>query len=112
MFRFIVVFLFLLSVAQAADTMKLEVIDTQIGVNDYTDRPTLCITVARDLVDGKLLGIVEDITECFWTRKARRNTSHTLEIPRKELKKLQDEDMQLHLQAFDSQLEFLWSSND
>lgn len=112
MLRFFIVFLLLLSVAQAADTVKLEVIDAQFNVRDYTDRPSLCVTIVRDLTEGKLLGIVEDVTECYWARQARRNPTHSLEIPRHELQKIQDEDLQVHLQAFDSQLEFLWSSND
>ncbi|MBY0515826.1 MAG: hypothetical protein K2P81_02880 [Bacteriovoracaceae bacterium] len=105
-------FLLTLSSAFASENMKLEVIDTQIGINDYADRPTLCLIVARDVETGKLVGLVEDIYDCFWTRKARHLSNNSLELPRRDFSAFKSEEMLQHLQGFDSQLEFLWSNND
>jgi hypothetical protein len=110
--KFILVLLFSLSFAFASESMKLEVIDTQIGMNDYNENPTLCLIEARDVETGKLVGLVEDIFDCFWTRKARHLTSNTLELPRHDFVAFKSEEMLQHLQGFDSQLEFLWSNND
>lgn len=110
--RLIIALFLIISSAQAASTLKVDVIDAQIGVNDYTNRPTLCVTTVREVSSGKMLGIVEDIGDCFWTRQARRNPSATLELPRRDFKKLAPGEMLQHLQGFDSQLEFLWSNAD
>lgn len=110
--RLLIALFFIVSSAQAASTLKVDVIDAQIGVSDYANAPTLCVITAREVSTGKMLGIVEDITDCFWTRQARRNHSATLEIPRRDFQALAPGEMLQHLQGFDSQLEFLWSNAD
>ncbi len=111
MIKFFVVLLLTLSSAFAAN-LEAEVIDTQVGLNDYTERATLCLTVVREVNTGKLYGIVEDITDCFYTRQARRAPEALLTVPTKMLQRMNDSEMLHHLQAFDSQLEFLWSTAD
>lgn len=104
---------FLLTLSSAfASSLEVEVIDTKIAMNDYTNRPTLCLSVVREVNTGKLFGIVEDITDCFYTRQARRSQESTISIPTKMLSSMSDSEMLHHLQAFDSQLEFLWSTAD
>lgn len=110
--RLIIAFFLITTSAHAASTLKVDVIHTEVGVLDYTDRPTLCVTTAREVSTGKLLGIVEDITDCFWTRQARRTHATTLELPRHAFTPVEAGEMLQHLQGFDSQLEFLWSNAD
>lgn len=110
--RLFIAILLISSAAHSASTLKVDVINTEIGVLDYTDRPTLCVTTAREVSTGKLLGIVEDIGDCFWTRQVRRTHASTLELPRHAFTKVEDNEMLTHLQGFDSQLEFLWSNAD
>ncbi len=112
MFRFLIASLLIFSTAQAAAVLKVDVIDTQIGVHDYENRPTLCLMTVRDVTNGQLYGIVEDLGDCYWTRQARRNSHNTLELPRHAFKKVSAGEMLIHLQGFDSQLEFLWSNAD
>lgn len=104
----IITFAFALSV-QAA---QLEVMDAQIGVLDYTNRPTLCLTVVRDLETNELLGIVEDITDCFYARKALRNPSMILELHDNAFRKMDAGKMLIHLQEIDPALKFLWSNHE
>jgi hypothetical protein len=110
--RLLIALFLISSSAHAASTLKVDVINAEVGVLDYTDRPTLCVTTVREVSTGKLLGIVEDITDCFWTRQARRSHATTLELPRHAFTKVEAGEMLLHLQGFDSQLEFLWSNAD
>ena len=98
--------------AHAAPVLRVDVINTEIGVNDYQDRPTLCVLTVRAVEDGRLLGIVEDIGDCYWTRQARRYPEVALELPLHSLRPIETDEMRSHLQGFDSQLEFLWSSID
>lgn len=98
--------------AQANSTIQAQVIDTQIGLDDWSNQPTLCLIVAREIETGRLLGVVEDIYDCFWTREARHHPEAILELPLKDLHPMSDGPMLQHLQGFDSQLEFLWSDAD
>ncbi len=104
--------LLLVTKAFAAPMLKAEIIASEIGVEDYQARPTLCVTTVREINSGKLYGIVEDITDCYWTRQARRNPSIILEIPFASFHSTETDEMRTHLQGFDSQLEFLWSNAD
>lgn len=100
------------ALALSVQAAQLEVMDAQIGVLDYTNRPTLCLTVVRDLETNELLGIVEDITDCFYARKASRNPSMILELPDNAFRKMDAGKMLIHLQAFDPALKFLWSNHE
>jgi len=101
-----------LALTLSAQASQLEVIDSHIGLNDYSERPTLCLTIVRDTHSGELLGILEDITDCFYARKAARNPSRMLEISSNALSKNISSKMLVHLQAFDPALQFVWSNHE
>ncbi|MFP5491594.1 MAG: hypothetical protein ACLGG0_08840 [Bacteriovoracia bacterium] len=101
-----------LALVLSAEAAQMEVMDAQIGMLDYTDRPTLCLTVVRDLETDELLGIVEDITDCFYARKASRNPSMILELSDNAFRKMNSGKMLIHLQEIDPALKFLWSNHE
>lgn len=96
----------------AKRTLAIQVINVEIGLNDYTDRPTLCLVVGREVSSGRLVGLIEDIGDCFYARQARRAPEKVLKLPGQYLRPVREQEMLSHLQAFDSQLEFFWSSAD
>lgn len=105
-----VLFCATLSAQAAALQLRVQVIDAQFGVEDSAGQKTLCLTVARDVESSRLVGVVEDITDCYWARQAHRTPEKILSLPRKDLKPVSDPALLQRLQGFDSQLEFLWSS--
>jgi len=115
MIRLVFAFILLTSAAQAfagKRMLEVQVINVDIGLNDYTDRPTLCLVTAREVSSGRLVGLLEDIGDCFYARQARRSPEKNLRIPGADLSPVKEKEMLQHLQAFDSQLEFFWSSAD
>lgn len=92
--------------------LDVQVISVEIGLNDYENRPTLCLTIGRELKSGHLVGVIEDITDCFWARQANRAPEKILKLPKNYLSPVEEGQMLNHLQAFDSQLEFFWSNAD
>ncbi len=113
MFRLAAAFILLVSALGArAASLHLEVLDVEIGFKDYDGQPTLCLTRAVEVGTGRSIGLVEDITDCYWARQARASQGVLLYIPAKDFSPLVDDAMSSHLQAFDSQLEFLWSTAD
>lgn len=111
MFRLAFAFVLFAAVFEArAGVIRAEVVDASIGVNDWAGQPTLCVVVVRDVRSQALMGLVEDITDCYWTRQARRQ--RVLRLPSDAFAPVNDERMAQHLQGFDSQLEFFWSNAD
>jgi hypothetical protein len=111
MFRLTFALIFFTAVFEArAGVISAEVVDASIGVNDWAGQPNLCVVVVRDVRSQALMGLVEDITDCYWTRQARRQ--RVLRLPSDAFTRMEDERMAQHLQGFDSQLEFFWSTAD
>jgi hypothetical protein len=96
--------------AQAAGFIRAEVQDVTIGALDWEGRPTLCVVVVKDLQSQELLGLIEDITDCYWARQAKHQK--ILRVPVDAFAPLDNTAMLQHLQALDSQLEFFWSTAD
>lgn len=115
MFRSALFLILLVSASRlmaAPASLNVQVISVEIGLHDYEDRPTLCLTIARELKSGLLVGLIEDITDCFWARQANRSPEKILRLPKNYLSPVKQGQMLNHLQAFDSQLEFFWSNAD
>lgn len=115
MIRLVLAATLLLTAGQALavkNMLNVQVINVDIGLNDYADRPTLCLTTAREVETGRLVGVVEDIGDCFYARQANRSPETVLQVPRQYLRPVKTGQMLRHLQAFDSQLEFFWSNAD
>ena len=100
----------LISFNTFAATTEVDVISAEFGVEDYTHRKTLCLTVVRVPKSGSLLGIVESIQDCFIARTAKKNNRIHLAV--KKLKKIDEPEMREHLQRLDTQLEFYFSDGE
>lgn len=95
-----------------AFSMELDVLSSEFPLEDQDQRKTLCLTVVRVPASGKLLGIVEDITDCFYARKARKIQGQKLDVETSYLKKIMDKKLGQHLQRIDPQLEFYFSDGE
>lgn len=91
-------------------SVEVDVLSAEFGVEDETARKTLCLTTVRVPANGKLMGIVEDIQDCYYARLGKKN--HTLHLAVKKLKKIDDPDLRDHLQRMDAQLEFYFSDEE
>lgn len=98
--------------ALSATTTEVDVISAEFGVEDFDQRKTLCLTVVRVPANGKLLGVVEDIGDCFYARLAKKSRNHKLHLPLKKLKIVKHPEMREHLQRMDTQLEFYSSDGE
>lgn len=98
--------------ALSASTTEVDVISAEFGVEDFDQRKTLCLTVVRIPANGKLLGVVEDIQDCFYAREARSSRNHKLHLAFKKLQKIDHPELREHLQRIDTQLEFYFSEGE
>ena len=87
-------------------------ISAEFGVEDHFQNKTLCLTVVRVPASGELIGLVEDIQDCFYARAAKRSHAHKIQIDLKKLKAFTNLEMQAHLQTLDTQLKFLFSEGE
>ncbi len=107
----IIILLFcLISFNTFSATTEVDVISAEFGVEDYTHRKTLCLTVVRIPDSGSLLGIVEPIEDCFYARTGKKNSRIHLAL--KKLQKIDEPEMFEHLQRMDTQLEFYFSDGE
>lgn len=106
----LIILLFCLFAYSALASVEVDVLSAEFGVEDETQRKTLCLTTVRVPANGKLLGIVEDMHDCFYARMGKKN--HTLELAVKKLKKIDDPNLRDHLQRMDAQLEFYFSEEE
>ncbi len=104
----IVILLFCLFSFSGFSQVSVDIISAEYPVEDYTGRPSLCLTVVRT-TEGKLIGIVEPIEDCFYARKARRASGNRLTVFTKNLTRIQEGQLKQHLQSRDTQLEFYYS---
>ncbi len=88
-------------------TLEVDVISYELGALDQEQQKTLCLTVVRVPQNGKLLGIVEDLYDCFYARAAKR--APRVRVLFHQLTKLQDKGLLLHLQSREPNLEFYLS---
>lgn len=106
------IFSFVTFQAFSQTTTEVDVISAEFPVEDFDQRKTLCLTVVRVPKTGKLLGVVEDIQDCFYARMARKSHNHKLQIETKKLQKINHPELREHLQRLDTQLEFYFSDGE
>jgi hypothetical protein len=94
-------FLALISFNALSATQSFDVLSTDLGVHDKT----LCLTVLR-AQDSSLIGVVEDIYDCFIARDASHKQRLKLDL--KKLKHIENQ----NLQSYDAQLKFYLSEGD
>lgn len=102
----------LFSLQAFAATTEVDVLSADYGVEDDEQKKSLCLTVVRVPDTGSLLGVVEDIHDCFYARSAKRSPTHRLEMDLKRLQKIDSPPLRRHLQRMDSQLEFYFSDGE
>ena len=93
-----------------AKPVVVDVISAEFAVEDQNQKKSLCLTVVRVPNSGNLLGLVESIEDCFYTRKAKK--APQLKIDLKTFKKISMPELESHLQAMDTQLEFYFSDGE
>ncbi len=95
-----------------AKSIEVDVISAEFGVEDHFQNKSLCLTVVRVPVSGELIGLVEDIQDCFYARSAKRAPAHKIQVDLKKLRAFTNPEMQAHLQTLDTQLKFLFSEGE
>lgn len=100
----------LISFNSFSQSNEVDVISTEFGVEDYTHKKSLCLTVVRVPESGSLLGIVESLEDCFYARTAKKN--NRLHLAVKKLQKINEPEMLNHLQRMDTLLEFYFSDGE
>ncbi len=91
---------------------NVDVLSAEFGVEDDTQRKTLCLTVVRIPKTTELVGIVETIEDCFYARKAKKSANNRLTINMKDLKPVTHAPLRSHLQTLDTQLKFYFSHGE
>lgn len=88
---------------------EVDVIHAEFGVVDEAGNPELCMTVVRIPESGAVIGIVETMYDCFYTRQAKKNARIDI-----NLNSLQRPETSLleHLQNQGGPLEFLISEGE
>jgi hypothetical protein len=95
-----------------AKNIKVEVISAEYPVEDHLQNKTLCLTIVRVPKTGRLLGVVENIYDCFYARTAARFPNRALIINTRLLSKVEMPELEYHLQRIDGQLEFYFSEGE
>lgn len=108
----ILIFCFFAFNSFAITTIEVDVISAEFGVEDYDHRKTLCLTTVRVPKNGKLMGVVESLEDCFYARTAKKSVNNKLKLAVKGLKKIDHPEMREHLQRLDTQLEFYYSDGE
>ncbi len=96
-------------IAHSAFAMEVEVISSEYQVENEVQERSLCLTMVRVPQNGELLGIVEDITDCFYARSA--NKSLRLEIDHRDLRPVHPSLLE-HLQRPELAIKFYFSSGE
>lgn len=109
--NFIILFFSLFALNAFAVT-EVDVLSAEYAVKDYNQEGTLCLTVIRVPDNGSLLGVVEDIGDCYYARLARRSYNHKLALDLNKLQKIEHTELREHLQKLDTQLEFYFSDGE
>jgi hypothetical protein len=93
-----------------AQAQTFDVIKTEIGFHDQNQNPSLCVVVVIEPKSGKQMAIVEDISDCFYTRKAL--AQNLIHIDEKWIRPLSQGELKEHLLSWDDTLEFFISNVD
>lgn len=102
----------LFSLNSFSKTVEVDVLSYEFGVEDHQQGKTLCLTVVRIPESGALLGVVEDIGDCFYARSAKKSQDHKIQLNLKDLRRFSLPELRDHLQTLDAQLEFLFSDGE
>ncbi len=95
-----------------AQEIEVDILSAEIGIEDQDFKQSLCLTVVRVPASGVLIGVLEDIRDCFYTRKAKKAPTSKMKIDFSALKTIKSDALGSHLQKMDSQLEFLFSEGE
>lgn len=101
-----------LSLTAMAKKVEVDVLSSEIGVHDHNNRKTLCLTVVRVPKAGNLLGLVEDIGDCFYARKAKKLNKNRMVVELDSFKQIEHRELRKHLQTTDAQLKFYISTGE
>ncbi len=110
MLKFFAIISILFSLSSYA--VEMDVISAEFQVENELNEKTLCLTVVRVPSTGELVGIVEDIYDCFYARTAKRNPHQPLEVNPKYLSPIQEQGLLDHLQRNDAQLDYYFSDGE
>lgn len=88
---------------------EVDVVSAEFGVDDEAGKPELCMTVVRIPESGAVLGIVESLYDCFYTRQAKKHAR--IDVNLKSLTRIEPS-LLTHLQNQDSSLEFFFSDGE
>jgi hypothetical protein len=102
----------LFSLNSFAKTVEVDVISAEFGIEDHLQNKSLCLTVVRVPFDGSLLGVVEEIQDCFYARRAKKSPNQKIRIDIKKLRVFTMTELLDHLQTIDTQLKFLFSEGE
>ncbi|MFP5386690.1 MAG: hypothetical protein ACLGHN_11465 [Bacteriovoracia bacterium] len=108
----ILILLFCLLSFNVFSATEVDVLSAEYPVEDFDQRKTLCLTVIRLPLDGKLLGVIESIEDCYYARAAKKSPDHKILLDLNKLHKIDHPEMAEHLQKLDGQLEFYFSDGD
>lgn len=97
----------LLTSFNAFSFVEVDVLSTEVGVEDYSQRKALCLTIVRIPKNGSVLGVLETIEDCFIGRMAKK--SQRIKLDLNKLQKITDYEMKDYLQSLDSHIEFYFS---
>ncbi len=109
---FITTLFFLTSLNSFAKTQKVDIISAEYGVEDHEQSKTLCLTIVRIPESGNLIGIVEDISDCYYARLAKKAHSSQMSMTLNDLRPIEYQPLKQYLEAIDTQLEFLFSDGE
>ena len=104
--------LFFFSINSFAKSIVVDVISAEDGIEDQHLHPPLCLTVVRLPLEGHLIGIIENIEDCFYARSANSSRNHQIQIDLSKFYPFKPGPLREHLQTLDSQLEFLFSDGE
>ncbi len=90
----------------------VDIVSSEYGVEDDEHNKSLCLTVVRLPQNGKLIGVVETIQDCFYARRARHSSTNQLQIDLNKLKLIDHRPLRQHLQRQDTQLKFYFSDGE
>ena len=95
-----------------AKSVEVDVISSEVGIEDHFQNKTLCLTVIRVPSNGALLGVVEGIQDCFFARSAKKSPDHKIQLDISKLRAFTVPELRDYLQTRDTQLEFLFSEGE
>lgn len=102
----------LIVVALSLFSLNLFAFEAEVISAEFMVENELCLTIVRVPATGELLGVVEDIRDCFYARLAKKNPHLPLELHDKYLLPLTHKELLQYLQTMDAQLKFYFSEGE